>query len=224
CGGRGRYRRSGPLGRLALAAEGAQPMPRQVFALLAVVAALLAANGALATLLPLRWMRAGVPPEAMAGLAACVYAGALLGALAGGSIIRRLGCRLSFVALVAAFALANAASLWAQRAALLGLTRLAAGAALSGLYLLIESRLNAIATPERRDCILSSYMIVLYLAQAAGSACAGLGSDTVLAAAVALILAAQLGRGSFPSAPPAARLPAPGCPRADAGTLLRLSP
>ncbi len=199
-------------------------MPRQVFPVLAVVAALLAANGALATLLPLRWMRAGVPLDAIAELAACVSAGGLAGALAGGRLIHRLGCRLSFVVLVAAFALANAASLWAEQAAPLGLARLAAGAALSGLYLLIESRLNAIATPERRSQILSSYMIVLYLAQAAGSACAGLGADTVLVAAIALILASQLGRGSFPSAPAARPLPAPGRSRADLTRLLTLSP
>ncbi len=199
-------------------------MPRQVLPLLAVVAALLAVNGALATLLPLRWTRAGVPLDTIAALAACVYAGGLLGALAGGRVIARLGCRQSFVALVTAFALANGASLWAEGAALRGLARLAAGAALSGLYLLIESRLNAIATPEQRDQILSSYMIVLYLAQAAGSACAGLGADTVLVAAIALILASQLGRGSFPSAPAARPLPAPGRSRADLTRLLTLSP
>src|SRR5581483_277935 len=53
---------------------------------------------------------AAAPLDTIAALAACVYAGGLLGALAGGRVIARLGCRQSFVALVTAFALANGAS------------------------------------------------------------------------------------------------------------------
>jgi hypothetical protein len=103
-------------------------MPKKALPVLGVVALLLAANRALATLLPLRWSQA----DAVAALATCVYAGGLLGATAGTIVIRRLGCRRSFIILIIVFATANAAFLLPGSKAFFGVTRIAAGAALSG--------------------------------------------------------------------------------------------
>jgi MFS transporter, UMF2 family, putative MFS family transporter protein len=166
-------------------------MPKRALPVLVVVALLLVANGTLATSLPLRWSQIGIATDTIAALAACLYAGGLLGALTGGIVMRRLGCQRSFVIFVMAFAVANAALLLPGPGALLGIARITAGSALSGLYLLIESRLNAIATPQLRKRLLLIYMADFYLAQAMGSGFAGLNPDIALVVAIVLILLSE---------------------------------
>lgn len=189
----------------------------------AVVGFLLAANGILAVLLPLRWSHAGISPRAIAWLAACNYGGGLLCVAFAARFVRHLGCRTSFAAFVVLLAMGSVVFLLPASVGLYSVARLASGAALSGLYLLIESRLNAIATAAARSRLLSAYMIVFYLAQALGSSFAtvqkGEGSSELLAAVI-LILACAVGLGSFPTI----IVPTLASKRLGAVELLKLSP
>jgi hypothetical protein len=166
-----------------------------------VVAFLLTANGMLTTGLPLGWRALGVSALDISRLAACGYAGVLLGGFVNPGIVRRIGCRRGYLFFIASFAAASAAFALPGPLVVLGLARIAAGGAIAGLYLLIESRLNSIAMPMNRARLLTTYMVVLYLAQAFGAnlATSGFAAGTrLLPVVVALILIASAGLNSFP--------------------------
>jgi MFS family permease len=165
------------------------------------VAFLLLANGILATALPLRLRLFGFSAEAIAVLGTANYAGALIGALIAPSIIQRIGCKRSFVSFVALFAMGSSAFLLPSSLLFYGVARLGIGTALSGLYLLIESRLNGIAAAGSRKHILSTYMIVFYIAQALGSYMGGFdpgGFLTISVTIFAIFLACTGIRGFYP--------------------------
>lgn len=171
-----------------------------------VVALLLSANGLLATGLPLRWSSGGMAAQTIAQLAACGYAGVLLGGWLAPRTVHRLGSCASFLAFVALFASSCLIFLATWTPFALGIARILAGAAIAGLYLLIESRLHTLATVENRARLLTAYMVDLYLAQAAGSGLTSLGSPEgalVPSLAIALILTSAFGVRQFSLQAPA---------------------
>ncbi|MFS8050167.1 MFS transporter [Rhizobium sp. BR 314] len=176
-------------------------MSRPATPLLILVAVLLAANGILATSLPLGWARDGLSSRTIALFGACLYTGVLLGGLAGQSLVTRMGCRRSFIIFIAVFAAMNASFLLPGHPVLFAAARIGAGAAIAGLYLLIESRMNTIAAPAHRQRLLALYMIIVYAAQATGSAVAGLIPTISLLSALALIVSCMFWWSSFPSKP-----------------------
>jgi len=180
----------------------------KALAVFGVVAFLLTANGMLTAGLPLGWRAIGFPAQDIAWLAACGYAGVLLGGFVNPSIVRAVGCRRGYLMFVALFAVGCAGFLLPASIVVYGAARVTAGCAIAGLYLLIESRLNAIARPASRARLLSTYMVVLYVAQATGANLATSGpiaGARMLPVAIALILFAALGLKCFPEMPVAKR-------------------
>ncbi|MDJ0785748.1 MAG: MFS transporter [Myxococcota bacterium] len=131
--------------------------------LLIATALTLVGNALLSTLAAVRLADAGVP-EARGGLIlACYFAGITLGTQLLVPTIRRVGNARAFAA---ATGLAVAAALahglvppglgWA---ALRGVT----GVAMAGVYMTLESWLNADAAPEQRGRVMAAYLVALYL-------------------------------------------------------------
>jgi MFS family permease len=174
--------------------------------ILLLVVVLLVANGILVTLLPLRWMDAGIPAVTVSTLAAWNYFGILVGGAFAMRIVARVGCRAAFVSFAATLAGTTLVFLVPASLPIYAAARGLGGFALSGLYVLIESRLNAIASPERRGRLLSSYMITFYVAQACGSALSGTTawSGGALLVAASCLVAVSAVLFSVATSPPGA--------------------
>ncbi|MEI7610006.1 MAG: MFS transporter [Rhodospirillaceae bacterium] len=166
--------------------------------ILAAVALLLAGNGLLGAALPGRWLREGIDAGTIAALGSATYFGVLLGAVFAIALVFRLGSGRAaglFALLFAGSTLALAA---VSTPGPLALLRLTGGFGLAGLTLLIESALNARAAPTKRGRLLAIYMVVFYLAQAAGAALSGpAGGSLALAAGAILLSALPLARAGI---------------------------
>jgi len=186
----------------------------QIASLLLGLSVLLAGSGLLGTLLGLRAAGAGIQPATLGWVMSAFYVGYVVGAFACPALIRRVGHIRTFAALAA---LSTAAcllyGLWLDPWAWLGL-RLISGISLIGLYMVVESWLNAEAT-QRRGRLFALYMSVSLMALAAGQGLLLFGSEQPLApyalAAVLFSLGAvpiALVRGAAPQLPqaPALRL------------------
>ncbi len=141
---------------------------RPIASLLLGVAFLLAGNGLQFTLLPLRGHADGFSSLAIGGISSAYYAGFVAGCLLAPYIILRAGHIRAFAALVAlavvvglAYPLANAVGPWIA-------FRLINGFCIAGFYLVIESWLNDRASNETRGFVMSSYVMVIYVAFTAG--------------------------------------------------------
>ena len=141
---------------------------RPISSLLLGVAFLLAGNGLQFTLLPLRGYADGFSSPAIGGISAAYYAGFVGGCLLAPYVILRAGHIRAFAALVAlsvvvglAYPLANAVWPWV-------LFRLINGFCIAGFYLVIESWLNDRTSNEARGFVMSSYVMVIYVAFTAG--------------------------------------------------------
>ena len=194
--------------------------------ILTAVALLLVGNGLLGATLPGRWLKEGIDAATIAALGSATYFGVLLGAVFGIALVFRLGSGRAaglFALLFAGSTLALAA---VSAPGPLALLRLTGGFGLAGLTLLIESGLNARAAPAERGRLLAVYMVVFYLAQAAGAALSGPAGGSLALAAAAILLSALPLAGARIAAPTAtnglagsARLPG----LARRGTLAALS-
>lgn len=141
---------------------------RPIASLLLGVAFLLAGNGLQFTLLPLRGYADGFSSLEIGGIGSAYYAGFVAGCLLAPNIILRAGHIRAFAALVAlavvvglAYPLANAVWPWIA-------FRLINGFCIAGFYLVVESWLNDRASNEARGFVMSSYVMVIYLAFTAG--------------------------------------------------------
>lgn len=186
----------------------------QIASLLLGLTVLLAGSGLLGTLLGLRAAGAGIGPAMLGWVMSAFYVGYVIGAFACPALIRAVGHIRTFAALAA---LSTAAcllyGLWLDPWAWLGL-RLLSGISLIGLYMVVESWLNAEAA-TRRGRLFALYMSVSLLALAAGQGLLLFGTEQPLApyalAAVLFSLGAvpiALVRGAAPELPqaPALRL------------------
>jgi len=182
-------------------------------ALLAGVALLLMGSGLLGTLLAVRGGLEGFDERTLGLVMSGYFAGFFLGTFAAPPLIRRIGHVRAFAFYIGVCAIAVLLHpLWVNPFAWFGL-RLVTGAALVGLYTVIESWLNAQPEREHRSRVFAVYMAVNLAALAAGQLLLGLGVDRgfALFSLVAILICAAalpvtLTRLAQPSFPPTPRL------------------
>lgn len=172
------------------------------------VALLMAGNGLLGIYLSVRMSLAGWPAPTIGGVMAAYFVGLVSGAFWGHRVIRRAGHIRAF----AAFASLTTSAvlihgLLITPAAWL-LLRALTGFAIAGLYVVIESWLNAHAAPSNRGRLFSLYMATSILAFGLGQVLINVGDphglDPILLAAVLFALCAlpvSLTRAVHPTLP-----------------------
>ncbi|WP_181705818.1 MFS transporter [Chthonobacter rhizosphaerae] len=177
-----------------------------VASLLFGIAFLLAGNGLLTTLAPLRAGLEGFTALEIGLMGSGYYAGFVLGCLVGPYLILRAGHIRAFTALVAA---ASAVVLFHPLIVdpvLWIVLRGVTGFALAGIYLIVESWLNDRATNENRGFIMSAYIIVNFVTITAGQmlvTTAPIGAFTLFAIASILVSTAVVPVSMTRSAQPA---------------------
>ncbi|MFY2765322.1 MFS transporter [Arenimonas sp. MALMAid1274] len=180
-------------------------------ALLAGVALLLMGSGLLGTLLAVRGGLEGFDQRTLGLVMSGYFAGFFLGTFAAPGLIRRIGHVRAFAFYTGVCAIAVLLHpLWVDPIAWFVL-RLATGAALVGLFTVIESWLNAQPSPEHRSRVFAVYMAVNLGALACGQLLLGLGVDrgfalfslvAILVCAAALpVTLTRLAQPSFPDTP-----------------------
>jgi MFS family permease len=129
-----------------------------VASLLTGTALLLIGVGLLNTMIPLRGMAADYSGTLLGGLTSAYYAGYFVGTLAMPPLVRRIGhirafafCATCTACVVLLHALGSNPVVWL-------LLRLLTGIVLVGLYVVIESWLNAQSPPDRRGTVFAVYM------------------------------------------------------------------
>lgn len=141
---------------------------RPVRSVLAAVFVLMAGAGFVGSLAALRLELAGIPPLQLGLVGAAYFAGLMLGSLWAPGIVRRVGHIRAFAAFVSLLSASTLAYALHQSVALWTGLRLLDGLCVAGVYVCIESWLNARAAPETRGATLAAYMIALYGGQAVG--------------------------------------------------------
>jgi MFS family permease len=166
---------------------------RPIASLLGGTALLLLGTGLLNTLIPLRGGAFGYSTTLLGALTSAYFAGYFIGTFAIPPLVQRIGhirafafCTACVACLVLLHALSPNPLLWL-------LLRLLAGAALVGLYTIIESWLNAQAPPAQRGGVFAAYMVVNLGALALAQQLLRIGGQPfVLFAVVALLLCAAM--------------------------------
>jgi MFS family permease len=183
-----------------------------VASLLLGISVLLAGSGMLGTLLGLRAAGAGIGPGMLGWVMSAFYVGYVLGAWLCPSIIRAVGHVRAFAALASVSSAACLLyGLWPDPWVWMGL-RLVSGISMIGLYMVVESWLNAEGGAHRHR-LFSLYMGLSLLALALGQGLVLFGEGDALAPyALASILFSlgvvptALGRGAQPALPKAPTL------------------
>lgn len=139
-----------------------------VIALLASMFVMAAGNGMLLTLLPVTVEASGGSSAFAASLSTAYFVGLVGGSLCSHALVGSVGPIRTFAGLASTlavtalvFPLAASPPLWFALRAL-------GGFCVAGLFVVVESWLNATATPGRRGTLTAVYMVVLYLALAGG--------------------------------------------------------
>jgi MFS family permease len=180
-------------------------------ALLAGVALLLAGSGLLGTLLAVRGGLEGFDDRTLGLVMSGYFAGFFLGTFAAPGLIRRTGHVRAFAFYIGVCAIAVLLhALWVTPWGWF-LLRLVTGAALVGLYTVIESWLNGQTEPQHRSGVFAVYMAINLAALAGGQLLLGLGLDrgfalfslvAILICAAALpVMLTRLAQPSFPVTP-----------------------
>ena len=148
-----------------------------VRALLVAIFILMIGSGFLSTLIAVRLEQAGVA-ALLIGLAATSYfSGLTLGSLRVESLIARIGHIRSFAAFVTVYSASSLTYAIIDHISIWIVLRFVDGFTMAGVFVCLESWLNRQATPTNRSAILASYMIALYLGQAAGQFLLNLGEN-----------------------------------------------
>ncbi len=185
---------------------------RPILSLLFGVALLLLGAGLLNTLVPVRASEVGFGDGLIGGLSSAYFAGFFIGTFIAPTLVRRIGHIRAFAfysvcctCTALLHTLADAAALWL-------LARLLLGAALVGMYTVIESWLNAQAEPRHRGKVFATYMVVNLGALALSQQLLRIDAQAFVAfVLVALLISAAslpvlLTRQALPQFPPAPRL------------------
>ena len=144
------------------------PAASSITALLSSVLVLIAGNGLINTLVPLRGKLEGFPDIAIGLLGSAYFAGMLAGTLAAPGLISRAGYIRAFSAFVSVAILVSLAfPLTAQPAVWVGL-RYCIGFVFSGFYAVIEAWLSDKSDNSNRGRVYAVYQVVSYGATAAG--------------------------------------------------------
>jgi MFS family permease len=114
-------------------------------------------NALQGTLLSVRGTDEGFSPTAIGAVGAGFWAGIVLGSLLGGRLIRRVGHIRTFAALGASASTAPLIHLLVIDPTAWVFARALTGFCFAGLFMVVESWLNGVATPETRGRVLSVY-------------------------------------------------------------------
>ncbi|ODN70966.1 MFS transporter [Methylobrevis pamukkalensis] len=177
-----------------------------IASLLIGIAFLLAGNGLLSTLTPLRASFEEFGALEIGLIGSGYYAGFVAGCLAGPYLILRAGHIRAFAALVSAASAIAIVHPMMIDPVVWTLCRAVTGFSLAGLYLIVESWLNDRATNENRGFLMSSYIVVNFAAMTAGQmlvTTADLSSFTLFALASILVSVAAIPVALTRSAQPA---------------------
>lgn len=175
-------------------------------ALLTGVAFLVAGHGTLTALIPLRLDLEGATAGTAGLVGAAYFAGLLLGARYASGAIRRVGHIRAFAAYAAVFAGVALLLALVSSEAVWFLVRFAAGFAMAGLVMAIESWLNVSSLPEWRGRVMAAYLTVNFAAIGFGQLMLGVypvaGADLFLLAGLlvtASIVPIALTRATAPA-------------------------
>ena len=146
-------------------------------ALIVSFTVLLAGNSLQFVVLGLRADIEGFSVEAMGVITACYFLGAGLGAYFGPRIVASAGHIRTFAALASVVSGVTLAHPLLPEPAAWGVMRLATGFCFAGLYMVVESWLNARTTNELRGRVLSVYGTASFAGYTAGPLLTGLGSS-----------------------------------------------
>lgn len=125
-------------------------------------------NGMLGTLIGIRLAVDNVSTLATGAIMASYFAGLLVGALHVSRVIGSVGHIRAFAAFASVFSAATLAHVLFDFPLAWGILRLIEGFCMAGLFMCIESWLNARANNATRGAVLSIYMCVVYAAQGLG--------------------------------------------------------
>jgi MFS family permease len=203
--------------------EAALPIPSAIVALLISVFLVIAGNGLLSTLIPLRAKLEGFPAFSIGLLGSVYFGGMLAGTLAAPAIVRLSGHIRAFTAFVAvAIVVALAYPLMVFDWAWIPL-RAVIGFAFAGLYAVIESWVNGRADNSNRGAIYAFYQMVHFAGSASGQQMIALTAPTSFAlfSTSAALFALALVPLSLTQADPPSE---PGSVRLRLGWLIRIAP
>ncbi len=139
-----------------------------VRSLLLSIFMLMAGSGFLATLVSLRLERAGSGTMAIGIVATAYFGGLIIGSLRAAGVVRRVGHIRAFAALVALLSASTLSYALLTHPLFWTLLRLIDGICVAGVFVCLESWLNARAEPQMRGTVLAAYMVALYSGQAIG--------------------------------------------------------
>lgn len=160
-----------------------------VRSLLLSIFVMMAGAGFMSTLVGVRLTAAGHPPLLVGAIATAYFAGLTVGALKAGLVISSVGHIRAFAAFVSLLSATTLAYALAEHPVFWAALRFADGLCVAGVYVCLESWLNARAEPRRRGSVLAAYMIALYAGQALGQFLLNIGdAKPSLPFAVASIL------------------------------------
>ena len=160
-----------------------------VRSLLLSIFVMMAGAGFMSTLVGVRLTAAGEPAMLVGAVATAYFAGLAVGALKAGIVISSVGHIRAFVAFASLLSATTLAYALGQHPLVWAALRFADGLCVAGVYVCLESWLNARAGPQRRGSVLAAYMIALYAGQALGQFLLNIGdAKPSLPFAVASIL------------------------------------
>lgn len=139
-----------------------------IIALLLGIGFMMLGNGLMGTLTSLRLDQAGASATVVGLVMAGYFGGLTIGALFSERLIRRVGHIRAFTAFASLYSAAALAHALFPDAWVWFVLRLIAGFTMAGLFICVESWLNARATNETRGQVLSAYMITVYFSQFLG--------------------------------------------------------
>ncbi|GAB2884609.1 MFS transporter [Paraburkholderia jirisanensis] len=141
---------------------------RALAGLLAGYTVLIAGNSLLTTLLSLRLVHAGAAPLVVGLVQSCYYVGFVLGALALGPLVARIGPQRAFIGCGASAALAALGYLSFESAGVWALLRVLTGMSMVGIFTSIESGVNAAVANGERGRAFAIYLVLTYLGVSGG--------------------------------------------------------
>ena len=138
---------------------------RSTRGILPAILILMSGNGFVTSLVSLRLENSGVGAPLIGLVATAYFAGLLIGAVKIPSIIRRVGHIRAFTAVVSLLSASTLSYTLYQHPAPWMVLRLIDGFCIAGVFVCIESWLNAQANARTRGSVLAAYMIALYCGQ-----------------------------------------------------------
>jgi MFS family permease len=165
-----------------------------IAAILIGYAVLISGNGLLGTLVSLQLASPAFSPGAVGIVQSAYYLGFMLGALGAGNLIGRIGHHHAFSVFAVVVACSSLAHAFVSALPAWFVLRLVTGACLAGIFSVLESQLNAVASNQFRGRVFAFYMMTTYLGVASGQLMLNLASPTgsELFSLIAVLFSASL--------------------------------